>query len=89
MILTAQYALGLAYQNGRGIPQSDKKAFELYSQSAAQGDPDGQNSLAFCYENGRGCKQSYVRAVELYRQSAAQGNMGAQYNLGVSATCLM
>jgi len=42
----AQCSLGTAYELGRGVPQSDDKAFEFYAQSAAQGISQAQCNLA-------------------------------------------
>ena len=44
--VAAQCSLGLAYDLGRGVPRSDDKAFELCSQSAANGNSSAQYNLA-------------------------------------------
>lgn len=47
-------------------PFAARKAFEMFKQSAAQGDPDAQFLLGLCYETGTGIKQSYLRAIQWY-----------------------
>jgi hypothetical protein len=42
----AQYSLGYAYANGRGVPKDNEKAKEWYRKSAAQGDEGAKKRLA-------------------------------------------
>ena len=50
----AQYDLGLLYDTGRGVPQSNEKALQWYRKAAEQGNAVGQNNLADMYVGGRG-----------------------------------
>ena len=79
----AQNNLGLMYQNGRGVEQSDEKAVEWFLKAAEQGFARAQNNLGVMYEYGDGVEQSYEKAVEWYKKAAEQGYDGAQCNLGV------
>ena len=81
--LSAQYNLGLLYDNGFGVPQDYKQAAKWYTLSAEQGDAFAQYNLGGLYANGEGVPQDYKEAVKLYRLSAEQGLAEAQYNLGV------
>ena len=80
---TAQYALGVMYGNGRGVPQDYAEAVKWYRLSADQGNADAQYNLGFMYNNGDGVPQDYAEAVKWYRLSADQGNADAQYNLAL------
>jgi len=50
----AQCALGLMYQNGRGVTRDYKTAVKWFKLSAEQGFADGQSNLGAMYELGRG-----------------------------------
>ena len=65
--------LGYLYQEGWGVVQSDKRAFEWYKKSAAKGDMNAQNNLGTCYEDGTGVPQNYQEARRLYKLASAQG----------------
>ena len=79
----AQNNLGLMYQNGRGVEQSDEKAVEWFLKAAEQGFARAQNNLGVMYASGTGVKRSYEKAVEWFLKAAEQGFARAQNNLGV------
>ena len=58
------------------------KSFELYEESAQQGDADAQYYLGRMYVKGRSVQQDDVKAFEWFEKSAQQGHVFAQYNLG-------
>ena len=58
-----------------------RKAVELDSKAAQQGDVGAQTALGFAYLSGNGVPQDYKRAHELFSKAAEQGNQFAQYNL--------
>jgi TPR repeat protein len=76
-------ALGFAYEKGKGVPQSYKKAAELYEKAAAAGDAGGEAALANFYMRGLGVPKDYHRAFDLAKKSAVQGNPAGETNLGV------
>jgi uncharacterized protein len=80
---SAQYNLGIAYANGRGVPQDDKEAVKWWRKAAEQGYASAQYNLGVMYDNGRGVPQDYKEAAKWYRKAAEQGGADAQYNLGV------
>jgi uncharacterized protein len=80
---SAQYNLGLMYNNGQGVPQDHKEAVKWFRLSAEQGSAKAQYNLGFMYSNGKGVPQDYKEAFRLYRLSAEQGDAKAQYNLGL------
>ena len=78
----AQNNLGLMYQNGRGVEQSDEKAVEWFLKAAEQGDADAQYELGVMYEHGDGVEKSYEKAAEWYLKAAEQEFPSAQNDLG-------
>jgi TPR repeat protein len=81
---SAQLALGLAYQNGRGVQQSDAIAVEWYRKAAAVGNSAAQNDLGVMYRNGWGVEKNKEEAVRWYHLSAKQNNAHAMFNLGTA-----
>ena len=80
---TAQYFLGVCYENGLGVDKSSEKAARCYRKSAEQGNAFAQSSLGLCYATGEGVEQSCTEAVKWFRKSAEQGNAFAQSGLGL------
>jgi len=58
----SQNALGVMYENGRGVAQDYAEAVRWYRLAAQQGDPIAQHNLSAMYLNGQGVSQDYVRA---------------------------
>ncbi len=79
---SAQYNLGLMYDNGQGVTQDYAEAVKWYRLAAEQGDADAQYNLALMYRDGQGVTQDDAEAVKWYRLAAGQGVAQAQYNLG-------
>jgi TPR repeat protein len=75
--------MGVRYLLGRGVPQSDERAFYYFSKAAGEGDLFAQNELAYMYAAGKGTSRNYSKALELYQKAAHQGLASAQYNLGL------
>jgi TPR repeat protein len=80
----AQLALGKAYEDGNGMPQSDKQAVEWYKAAADQGDATAQNSLGVIFSLGRGVQQDKHEAIRWYRKAAKQKSPNAMFNLGAA-----
>lgn len=59
-----------------------KKAAELWTPLANQGDRFAQFSLATLYHEGKGVPQDNVKATHWFRAAAEQGLAPAQFNLG-------
>ena len=70
----AQFSLGVMYDQGRGVPQNDAKAFEWYEKAAQQGDVDAQLSLGVMYMIGQGVAQNQATAKELFKQACDNGD---------------
>ncbi|RYE38530.1 MAG: sel1 repeat family protein [Sphingobacteriales bacterium] len=86
--LSAKNWLGKKYAEGRGIKKNPKKAFQLYSETAAMNDAEGQRLVAYCYRNGFGTKKNYDESVRFARLSIQQhnrkaaGDLGSNYSMG-------
>ena len=63
---SAQFNLGLMYEDGQGVPQDYKEALKWYRLSAEQGIADAQFNLGVMYEDGLGVPQDDKEAVRLY-----------------------
>lgn len=76
------WVLALAYEHGRGVRKSRKKAIALYKQGADLGHAACQHNLACCYMNGDGLPEDHHAAFALMQKSAAQGYGLAMRDLG-------
>jgi len=77
---TAQYNLGVMYDNGRGVPQDYKEAVKWYRLSAEQGFADAQGNLGLMYAKGEGVPQDYVLSHMWFNLSGSNGNKNAVTN---------
>lgn len=79
--LDAQFALGMAYEFGRGITQDDTAAICWYQKAADEGLADAQYRLGVLYDNGWGLPINKAEAVRLYGLAAEQQHEFAQHDL--------
>ena len=82
--LQAQFKLGLAYEDGRGVAQDYGAAVTWYREAAERGYPPAQTNLAECYRTGRGVPRDFFVAAEWYRRAADRGHPFAQHNLAAA-----
>ncbi len=80
----AQFELGRAYEDGKGMPQDDTLAAEWFRKSADQGNALAQNSLGVMYALGRGVQRDKVEAVRWYKKASRQGQAEGIYNVAIS-----
>lgn len=73
----AQFALGLRYEHGRGIPRNPSKAVHWYCRAALQGSPQAQYNLAYLFFTGRGVPRDHGVAQKWFRLAAKQGDSHA------------
>ena len=71
---SAQYNLGLTYDNGIGVPQDHAEAAEWTRRAAEQGHAGAQANLGVMYANGEGVPQDYVAAHRFLNLAGAKGN---------------
>jgi TPR repeat protein len=81
---SAQASLARAYEDGNGVPQNDKLAFQWYSKAAEQGDAEAANSVGVMYRLGQGIGSSKEDAVVWYHKAARLKNPKAMFNLGAA-----
>ena len=79
----AQFNLGNAYYNGKGVPQDYKEAVKWFRLAAEQGNAWAQYNLALMYYNGEGVPQNYQEAMKWYRLATEQEHAEAQHNLAL------
>lgn len=79
----AQRNIGIMFQQGLGVPQSDVEAAIWYRRAAENGHVRAQQNLGVMYEEGAGVLQDYAEAAKWYSKSAEGGNVIAKLNLGV------
>jgi len=77
----SQYALALAYQEGRGTEKNLDQARVWYEKAAGQGEPNALYTLGHMGHHGLGMKQDFDRAAKWYRAASDQGHPKAMYNL--------
>ena len=74
----AQFALGVAYENGTGVRLDEAEAEEWYRKAAEAGHVGAQNSLGTLLQSER----RFPDAMPWYERAAAQGHAGANNTLG-------
>jgi hypothetical protein len=88
----AQFNLGVAYANGRGVPQDHAEAVKWWRLAAEvkwwrlaaeQGLANAQFNLGVAYHLGKGVPQDHAEAVKWWRLAAEQGEAQAQAHLGI------
>lgn len=77
----AQFQLGRAYAEGRGVPADHFKATAQYRRAADQGHALAQYALGWSYFNGEGVDESDVEGLRWIARAADQGNGLAQVSL--------
>ena len=75
----AQFNLGVAYRNGRGVARDFAEAVRWYRLAAEQGFAVAQNYLGAMYDNGEGVERDHEEAVRWYRLADGQENEGEDY----------
>ena len=78
----AQYALGMLYVNGNGMPADLVKAANWIEMGAQRSGSLRNSSLGSCMY-GKGVPQDFPRAIVSYELAAQLGYAPAQYNLGI------
>ena len=81
----AQFALGVMYGNGDGVPQDYAVAMKWYRLAAEQGIARAQYNLGIMYGNGKGVPQDYVQAHMWFNLAASKGNEIARKNRDIVA----
>ena len=80
--VNAQFALGVRYYNGNGVPKDFDEAVKWYKKVAYSGNVQAQIMMGLCYEKGHGVEKDYTQACSWYRKAADQGDSNAQLLFG-------
>jgi TPR repeat protein len=80
----AEYELGLIYNLGSGVPQSEELARRWYAKAADQGLACAQNNLGVLYRDGIGNKRDPRKAYDYFKQAAEQADVKGEFNLGIA-----
>ncbi len=78
----AQYDLGLAYRDGKGMGRDLNQAYKWIRQAADKDLPEAQFEVGQMEEDGDGTEKNVADAAEWYRKAAQHGNVPAMYALG-------
>jgi len=79
----ADFLIGDAYEQGRGVSADQTKSTEWFRKGAQIGDAASQNKLAIRLAEGIGTRKDIPKAVELFGKSAEQGNYEGACNLAL------
>ena len=79
----AMVYLGIACDNGRGVPADKAAAFGWYKKAAELGDAFAQLLCGVMCDDGEGVPQDKAAAFGWYQKAAEQGNADAQFRCGV------
>lgn len=82
--MSAEYALGRMYLQGRGISQSDAQAIVWFRKAAEQGDPGAEFELSIMLRAGRGEPRNAAEATEWLEKAASAGFAPAELELSIS-----
>jgi TPR repeat protein len=72
--LEAQNNLGMAYDEGAGVPQDFEQAVVWFRRAAEQGHVAAQANLGLMYAEGEGVAQDYVQAYKWFNLASAKGD---------------
>ena len=78
---TAQYNLGLIFEQGTGVRKNLKTAVTWYQKAAKQGHVASEYNLATMLHFGQGIAKNEYAAAKWYERAAKQGHIAAQSSL--------
>ncbi len=79
--VNAQIELGLAYYEGREVPQDKKLAADWFLKAAEQNNISAQHYMGWMYARADGVKKNIEKAIYWYTKAAEQGHVDSQINL--------
>lgn len=74
--------LGICYEMGIGVEDSETEAFKYYTLAANSGNVTSMYRTGLCYYNGVGVKENYAEAYRWFNDAAGNENIPAAYHLG-------
>lgn len=79
----AYFNLGVAYAEGKAVPQDFAKAVEFYRKGAEGGSVLAAFNFAQSYRKGQGIEQDYAAAAKWYEFGAKRGDFRASNEFGL------
>ncbi len=77
-----QYALGMAYQRGTGLPQDKAEALRLFQLAADQGNTEAMLKASRMLVAGDGCEKQEAKGLELLKRAADEMDPTAIFLMG-------
>jgi TPR repeat protein len=77
------YAIGMLYWMGQGVPASYSDAAKWLNNAAELNHAGAQAKLGYLFTQGLTVPQNYETAFEWFSKAAKQGDIDGQYNLGI------
>lgn len=71
-------SIGICYQEGHGVPQSDEQAVYWFRQASEAGNPQGAYNLSECYFEGKGIRKNIDMALKYWGEAAKLGHPSAE-----------
>lgn len=78
--------MGVAAEEGKGVPQDFARSFEWYKKAAAMGQSEAYAYLGAAYLDGRGIPVDEDKAVAMFQAGADKGNARSQRRLALLYT---
>jgi TPR repeat protein len=78
----ASFALGVLYEQGKGVPTNYSSAIRWFTTAAKNGHIGAQFNLANMFSKGAGSRPNQPLASYWYERAAEQGDSEAAYNTG-------
>ena len=72
---SAQYNTASMFEHGKGVKQSQSKAFRWYTKAAKQGNDKAAFKVGFSFLHGKGVSKNYTEAFKWVNISAQKGNV--------------
>jgi TPR repeat protein len=82
--VSAQWDLGVIYQNGRGVDIDYKEALKWFTKAAKNGDKYSQFNLGYMHYSGQGTPINKAKSFKWYSLAANQGYIDAMYNVAIA-----
>lgn len=82
--VSAQWDLGVIYQNGKGVDINYNEALNWFKKAAKRGDKYSQFNLGYMYYSGQGTPVDKVESFKWYKLAANQGYIDAMYNVAIA-----
>jgi TPR repeat protein len=81
--LASIYETGTGTEREPGVAKDTRKAFQLYTEAADEGDGSAYNKVAYFYEQGTGVAKDEAKALEWYKKGADKNVPVCIHNLAV------